>query len=200
MKVGLTWSHDTRNRAILPDRGGKRVLTTEVAVPAGNLDYYKIRYRQLQYIPLAKGYTLLLKGDVANGDSYGDTTELPFWERYYAGGPSSVRGFRSNRLGPKENGDPRGGALKVVGNVEMSVPVPFAAENKSLRLSAFFDIGNVFERRKDFSADELRYSTGISIQWLTPMAPLTFSYAWPLNDKPQDDLERFQFSLGAIGF
>ncbi|HHH36156.1 MAG TPA: outer membrane protein assembly factor BamA [Gammaproteobacteria bacterium] len=200
VKLGVTWSHDTRNRAIFPDRGGNRILNLDLAVPAGNLDYYKLRYRQSQYFSLAEGYTLLLKGEIADGDSYGDTTELPFWERYYAGGPSSVRGFRSNRLGPREDGVPRGGVFKLVGNAEMIVPVPFAADNKSLRLSAFFDIGNVFERRDDFSADELRYSAGVSVKWLTPMAPLTFSYAWPLNDEPGDDLERFQFSLGAFGF
>ncbi len=200
VKLNLTWSHDTRNRAIFADRGGNRILSADVAVPLGNLEYYKIRYRESRFLPLADDFTFLLKGELAIGDAYGDTTELPFWERYYAGGPSSIRGYRSNRLGPQENGVPRGGAFKVVGNAELILPVPFAAENKSLRLTAFFDIGNVFARKEDFNADELRYSAGLSVMWLTPMAPLTFSYAWPLNDEPGDDLERFQFSLGAFGF
>lgn len=200
VRFTLTWSHDTRNRAIFADRGGNRILSANVAVPLGNLEYYKIRYRESRFFPLSEDFTLLLKADLASGDGYGNTTELPFWERYYAGGPSSVRGYRANRLGPQEDGSPRGGALKVVGNAELILPMPFATDNKSLRLTAFFDIGNVFERRKDFDAGELRYSAGLSVMWLTPMAPLTFSYAWPLNDAPGDDVEQFQFSLGAFGF
>ncbi len=200
VRLSLTWSHDTRNRAIFADRGGRRVFTASLAMPPGNLEYYKLRYRESHFFPLAGDYTFLLKGEVATGDGYGDTTELPFWERYYTGGANSVRGFRANRLGPREEGVPRGGSFKVVGNAELILPVPFASDNKSLRLSAFFDIGNVYTRRKDFSADELRYSAGLSIMWLTPMAPLTFSYAWPLNEEPGDDVERFQFTLGTFGF
>ncbi len=200
IRFTLTWSHDTRNRAIFADRGGNRVLSANVSIPLGNLEYYKIRYRESHFFPLGGDYVFRLKSDIAMGDGYGNTSELPFWERYYAGGPSSVRGYRANRLGPLEQGSPRGGSFKVVGGAELILPMPFAADNKSLRLSAFFDIGNVFEGRKNFDAGELRYSTGLSLMWLTPMAPMIFSYAWPLNDEPGDSLERFQFSLGAFGF
>ncbi len=199
-KLDLTWSYDTRNRAIFPDRGTYRSLSSNISLPLGNLEFYKLRLRETHYFSIVEDYILQLRGDIGLGDGYGETSELPFWERYYAGGVSSVRGFRSNTLGPSEDGQPVGGAFRTVGSAEFIFPVPFAHDNKSLRLSAFFDIGSVFKRMDSFNADELRYSVGLSVKWLTPMAPLTFSYGIPLNDQAGDRLEKFQFTLGTPGF
>ncbi len=199
-KLDLTWSYDTRNRAIFPDRGTYRSLSSSISLPLGNLEFYKLRLRETHYFSIVEDYILQLRGDIGLGDGYGETSELPFWERYYAGGVSSVRGFRSNTLGPSEDGQPVGGAFRTVGSAEFIFPVPFAHDNKSLRLSAFFDIGSVFKRMDSFNADELRYSVGLSVKWLTPMAPLTFSYGIPLNDQAGDRLEKFQFTLGTPGF
>ncbi len=194
------FTHDTRNRAILASRGRLHSISAELALPGSGLEYYKLRYRALQYLPLYEEYTLLLKGDIGYGDSYANTTGLPFFENFYAGGPESVRGYASNSLGPQEDGDSRGGAFKTVGNVEFIFPVPFAADNKSLRISTFFDIGNVFADANDFDTSELRQSVGVSVLWFTPIAPMTFSLAWPMNDQPEDDTERFQFTLGSFFF
>lgn len=199
-KLNLTWSYDTRNRAIFPTRGTYRALSTDISIPAGNLEFYKLRLRETHYFSPLEDYTLQLRADIGLGDGYGETSELPFWERYYAGGVSSVRGFKSNTLGPNEDGQPVGGSFRTVGSAEFIFPAPFAHDNKSLRLSAFFDIGSVFERLESFNADELRYSVGLSVKWLTPMAPLTFSYGIPLNDKGGDRIEKFQFTLGTPGF
>lgn len=199
-KLSGGFTHDTRNRAILANRGLLHNISTEVALPGSGLEYYKLRYRTLRYLPLYGEYTLLLKGDIGYGDGYGDTGGLPFFENFYTGGPESVRGFSSNSLGPQEEGDARGGAFKTVGNLEFIFPLPFAADNKSLRVSTFFDIGNVFADVNDFDAGELRQSIGVSVLWFTPIAPMTFSLAWPLNDEPGDDTERFQFTLGSFFF
>lgn len=199
-KIQSGWSHDSRNRAIFADRGLYNSINTEVAVPGSGLDFYKINLRTLGYVPLTQKLIMMLKSDIGYGDSYSDTTELPFFERYYAGGSNSVRGFQSNSLGPQVNNNAEGGALKTVANAELIFPVPFAEENKSLRLSAFYDIGNVYAQAGDFDANELRYSVGLSAIWITPIAPLTFSYAWPLNDRVGDKPERFQFTLGSFFF
>ncbi len=199
-KLSLAWSYDTRNRAIFPDRGTYRVISTDIATPVGDLEFYKIRFRESRLYSPFKDYTFKLKSDIGLGDGYGGTSELPFWERYYGGGVSSVRGFKSNTLGPNEGNQPIGGSFKVVGNAEFIFPAPFARDNKSLRLSAFFDIGNVFDKIEDFDQTELRYSVGLAVKWLTPMAPLTFSYGIPLNDKEGDRVEKFQFTLGTPGF
>lgn len=194
------WSHDSRNRALFADRGLYSSLNGEAALPGSGLEFYKINLRALGYKPITQKLILMLKGEIGYGDSYSDTTELPFFERYYAGGSNSVRGFRSNSLGPRTNTLAEGGAFKTVGNAEVIFPVPFSEDNKSLRLSAFFDIGNVFANIDDFDSGELRYSTGLSAIWITPIAPLTFSFAWPLNDRKGDETERFQFTLGSFFF
>ena len=199
-KIQSGWSHDSRNRAIFADRGIYNSINTEVAVPGSGLNFYKINLRSLGYVPLTQKLILMLKSDIGYGDSYSDTTELPFFERYYAGGSNSVRGYQSNSLGPQVNNNAEGGALKTTANAEVIFPVPFAEESKSLRLSAFYDVGNVFAQAGDFDANELRYSVGLSAIWITPIAPLTFSYAWPLNDRAGDKPERFQFTLGSFFF
>jgi outer membrane protein insertion porin family len=201
LSTGVT--HDTRNRAILANRGRMHSLSTEIALPGSGLEYYKLRYRGLEYVPLFGDFTLLLKGEVGYGDSYGDTSGLPFFENFYAGGPESVRGFRSNSLGPRDdsgNTRPLGGAFKTVANVELILPLPFAEENRSLRLSTFFDIGNVFADAGDFDSGELRRSVGVSVLWYTPLAPMTFSLGWPMNDREGDRTETFQFTLGSFFF
>lgn len=200
-KLTLGWTHDTRNRTIFADNGLLVSLKNSIALPGSGLEYYKVDLRAMQFRPITRNLILLLKGALGYGDSYSETTRLPFFEHYYAGGSSSVRGYEGNSLGPQENNASQGGALRVVGNIELIVPVPFVAEdNRSLRLSGFYDIGNVFTASSDFEAQELRTSAGIALIWMSPIAPLTFSYAFPLNDVEGDKLERFQFTLGSFFF
>lgn len=200
-KLTLGWTHDTRNRTIFADDGLLVSASNTVALPGSGLEYYKVDLRAMKFQPVTRDLTLLLKGTLGYGDSYSDTTRLPFFEHYYAGGSSSVRGYEGNSLGPQEGNVSQGGALKVVGNIELIVPMPFVDEdNRTLRLSGFYDIGNVFATSNDYDGRELRTSTGIALIWMSPIAPLTFSYAFPLNDEEGDELERFQFTLGSFFF
>lgn len=210
LNLSASWTHDTRNRAIFADEGGIISFGSQVTLPNSGLEFYKVTARGQKYIPLGNDFLFMIKGDFGYGDSFGDTTTLPFFERYYTGGAQSVRGYRGNSLGPKLNGNPEGGALKVVGNAELIFPVPFAETGRSFRMSAFIDGGNVFsaENGINFSdikdlpgiSDRLRYSAGFTAIWMTPVAPLTFSYAWALNNEPGDEIEKFQFTLGAFFF
>ena len=194
-----SWSHDTRNRAIFPDRGVLQRVTGEVAMPGSDLTYYKVTARQDWYYPLLKDYTLLLNGEIGYGDGYGDTDRLPFFENFYAGGIRSVRGFEDNTLGPRDsNDDPFGGDLEVTGSAELILPVPFAEEAKSVRVSAFVDGGNVFGPGEDFDSATLRFSAGVSATWISPLGVLTFSLAQPLNDEPDDEVQNFQFTFGSV--
>lgn len=195
----VSWSHDTRNRAIFPDSGYYSLLSAEVALPGGDLEYYKLTVRQKYYVPMGKGITLLLGADLGYGDGYGDTTELPFYKNYYAGGGRSVRGFQGNSLGPRDpvSDEPIGGNTKVVSHLELAFPSPFEDTERSFRLSTFIDAGNVFASKDDFDTSELRSSYGLSAVWLTPVGALTFNWAWPINTKPGDETESFQFAIGA---
>ncbi|MEE8342281.1 MAG: outer membrane protein assembly factor BamA, partial [Gammaproteobacteria bacterium] len=192
-----SWSHDTRNRAIFADRGMLQRVSAEVTVPGLDLDYFKLNYKNLIYIPLTRNLTLSSNLELGYGDGYNDLDELPFFKNFFAGGVRSVRGFEDNTLGPRdERNNPLGGALKTVGNVEIIFPPPFMPDSNALRMSGFFDIGNVFENVDEFDANELRYSIGIGATWLSPFGALSFSVAKPLNDESQDNTQLFQFTFG----
>jgi outer membrane protein insertion porin family len=195
----MSWSHDTRNRAIFPDSGYYSLLSAEVALPGGDLEYYKLTVRQKFYVPMPKGIALLFGADFGYGQAYGGTSEMPFYKNYYAGGSSSVRGFKGNSLGPRDpaTDQPIGGTSKVIAHMELFFPSPFTDTERSFRLSAFLDAGNVFASQTNFDANELRSSYGMSAIWLTPVGALTFNWGWPLNSKPGDKRELFQFAIGA---
>jgi outer membrane protein insertion porin family len=193
-----SWARDSRNRAIFPSEGSLQRISGELTVPGSDLTYYKVTYRHDWYYPLTSRYTFKLQGEVGYGDGFSDTSELPFFENFFAGGIRSVRGFEDNTLGPRDqNDDPVGGNLKVVGGAELIMPLPFAKESKSVRLSGFVDFGNVYGPDEDFDAGTLRVSTGMAGAWLSPLGPITVSVAVPIKDEPGDDKQIFQFALGA---
>ena len=204
-----SFSHDTRNRTVFATRGSAQTIASNITVPGSDLEYYKLSYDTKFYFSMTQNLTLLLHSDVAYGDGYGDTEELPFFERYYAGGLRTVRAFNTNSLGPRDllSNDPIGGDFRVVGGADVIFPIPFMEKPpNSVRLSAFFDVGNVFlynaptynSTENGFDANQLRMSTGLSFVWLAPIGPLRFSYGVPLNDVPGDDLRAFQFSIGSF--
>ena len=87
-----------------------------------------------------------------------------------------------------------GGNKRVVGNLEILFPMPFMKDDRSLRLSTFIDGGSVFAGKVDLN--EMRYSAGFAVSWISPMGPLKISLAKPLNDKPGDNLQVLQFQFG----
>lgn len=95
------WGRSTLNRGILPTRGSSQRLNLEVALPGGDLEYYKLRFDAQMFKPLTRSLTLRLRTSLGWADSYGETDQLPFFEHYYAGGFGSVRGFERNSLGPR---------------------------------------------------------------------------------------------------
>ena len=197
IKLESSWSRDSRNRVIFPTEGYLNRVGLEVALPGSDTEYYKIDYLHRGYFPLNDTLTLTWRGVLGYGDGYGDQDALPFFENYFAGGLRTVRGFETNTLGPRySNGEASGGGVRVVGGTEVISELPFLADSDNFRISAFFDIGNVFETPSDFDAGELRYSTGLSFMWISPLGPLALSYALPINDEDDDDVENFQFSFG----
>jgi len=197
-KLSLSWSHDTRNKTVFATEGILQTLSADVAFPNSKLNFYKVASSSRWFYPLTKKMTTSLEAAVNYGDSYGSTTELPFFERFYAGGAQSVRGYRSSSLGPRENGVALGGNLRVVGSAELIFIPPFTEENSTVRMSLFWDVGNVFNGIDYYNSAELRQSVGMSLIWLSPIGPLAFSLSNPLNDKPSDNTESFQFTLGSF--
>ena len=192
----MSYVHDTRNRSIFPTKGARHSLILEAGLPGSDLEYYKLKYSGSVYRPVSDDITAVLKANVSYGDGYGDSNELPFFENFYSGGIRTVRGFEHNSLGPPDSSDDaKGGNLSVNATAEMRFPIPFVTDVKGLQGSVFVDAGNVFA--DEFDAGEVRYSAGVGMTWVSPIGPLTFSYAKPLNAEDDDKVQELQFSVGA---
>ncbi len=192
--IGL--AKDTRNRRIFADSGSLNSIRFEFQ--AGDLDFYKVRYRHQTAFALNKTFTLNFKGRVGYGDSYGDSVDLPIFEKFTAGGVRSVRGYEFNSLGPVDsNGDNFGGNLQVIGTAEVIFPIESLGSSETFRVGVYFDFGSVFADVDSYETDELRQSVGLSAKWFSFIGPIEFSYAFPLNDESGDETQEFQFALGA---
>lgn len=192
------WSKDTRNRAFFATRGYQHSLGATLATPLGDLEYYRLSYKLKANFELRDWTTVHARFDVGYSDVFGDTEFMPPYERYFAGGPESIRGYRASSLGPRDsNGNAFGGLFRTVGRIEVAIPTGFKNNNRSTRLVAFTDGGNVFNTVSDFDLADVRGSYGLGFYWLTPILGLMkFSYAIPVNDKAGDELDRFQFTFG----
>lgn len=212
LPVTVSWARDRRDSAIYTTSGTTHRLFAEASVPGADLNYYKVSYNQRTYFPLTQMFTLFLNTEFGIGDGYSGKP-LPFFKNFFAGGNNSIRGYDLNSLGPREgipNSDRTfalGASKRVVANLELLFPMPFMKDDRSVRLGAFVDAGTVFDRfkakydengvlvEKGFS-DLMRYSAGISVTWISPMGPLKVSLAKPLNEKPEDNIQAFQFLFG----
>jgi outer membrane protein insertion porin family len=199
-RMSVGFSYDSRNKTVLPTSGMVHTLGTEVAVPllGNSLEFYKLYYRTKLFFPLPHKFVFAMRGNFAYGNTFSSKHNLPFFENYYAGGPSSVRGYQENTLGPRDAfGRPLGGNIKVVGGADVIIPLPFLKQFKdSVRISTFLDGGNVFGKNQHFNLGDLRYSAGVGALWVSPFGLISISYAYPINSKPGDKTQSFQFNFG----
>ena len=193
------WSRDTRDSAINTTLGVVQNAAMEVALPiAKDLRYYKLTYQQQWFHPVTHDVTLLLKGDAGVGNGYGGLP-LPFFKNFYAGGPGSVRGFQPMSIGPRDlNDNALGGTKRIVGNAELLFPMPGMSKEQSVRVSGFFDAGEVFGETYMPGTTGMRYSVGTALTWISPVGPLKISFGKPMNVRPTDKVQKFQFTLGNI--
>ncbi|MBL8524837.1 MAG: outer membrane protein assembly factor BamA [Betaproteobacteria bacterium] len=192
------FARDTRDSIYFPSRGYLVEAGAEVGLPGGDIKFWRLQTRAQWLQPLWGPFVLSLNGEFGMADGYGGKT-LPFFKNFYAGGVDSIRGFEQSSLGPRDtNGDFVGGNRRVVGNMEVLFPMPGVKTDKSVRLSVFADIGNVFGAFEEMKFGDLRSSVGVGVSWFSPVGPLKFSLAKPLRQKPEDKVERFQFLLGRV--
>jgi len=246
LKLQGVWSRVTLNRGLFPTNGSQVDVLMQLTVPGSDLSYYKINvqnkfYRPLPFANLVFGWD----GSIGFIDTYGDTKVTPFFENFYSGGPKSVRGFRSNTLGPRvtptpcygyipdteecppfydtdfdgvpdtpapnpyaysQSFDPIGGNFLIEGSLQLIFKLPMVDDQRSMRSAFFLDFGNVFATEcADYqlncfepSFDELRYSIGVGITWITGFGPMSFSFSQPFNDGIYDRTEEFQFTIGTV--
>lgn len=197
-----SWSYDSRNRRIFATSGSLTRIGGEIAVPGGDLEYYKVDFRHLNYFPLGNDVTLAVNMNLGRGAAFTTATDYPPYKNYFAGGSMSVRGYDANSIGPKDSvtNDPTGGTVKIVGNLDLILPNPFAEKSGSTRVSLFLDGGSVFEDVGTIDSNEFRYTAGVAFIWITPVGAMRFNFAEALNEQAGDSTRFFQFSLGSPFF
>jgi outer membrane protein insertion porin family len=213
------WGIDSRNRSLFADQGNRTAISARITAPGSTVQYYMTDFTFQQYAPLWPDHlTLSFFNSVDYGGALGRTTAIPPFQQFFGGGPDSVRGFREDWLGPRDNfGNPYGGNFRITSQNELILPMP-AKWRQSARVSVFFDMGNVFytgNKIQFFGPDgvtpnyyhldgwgDLKRSTGLAVQWLAPLGLFRFSFGVPLNAKHGttttwgDETEGFQFSVG----
>jgi len=188
------WARDTRDSAIYPTRGAISRAVLEAGLPGGTLRFYKVNVQHQRYFPLTRDFTLYLNADIGYGNGFGGKP-LPFFRNYYVGGVSSLRGYYTATVGPKDsNGDPTGGSKKVVGSAELLFPFPGLQNDKSVRLGTFVDAGMVGE---SYVFSQMRAAAGLSVLWVSPFGPIKVSAAQPFRSQFGDKKQVFQFTFGS---
>jgi len=196
LPLTIGWASDTKDSGLLPTKGTLQRFNSEWGV-AGDARYIKAFYQFQHYIPVTRQFTMAFNSEFGWGTGLSGRP-YPVFKNFYAGGQGSVRGFDQSTLGPRDvTGSFVGGAKKLVLNGEVYAPVPGTGTDKSLRMFAFTDVGNVYGANEKFSADQLRASVGVGINWISPMGPLRIAYAYPVRTFPGDRIQNFQFQIGS---
>jgi len=219
------WGIDSRNRSLFADRGNRTAISARITAPGSLVQYYMADFTFQQYAPIWPDHlTFSFFDSVDYGGALGKTTAIPPFQQLFGGGPDSVRGFREDWLGPRDNfGNPYGGNFRITSQNELLLPMP-AKWRQSARVSLFFDMGNVFytgNKIQFYGPDgvtpvtyhldgwgDIKRSVGLAVQWLAPLGLFRFSFGVPLNAKHStlcgagnscqwgDQTEGFQFSVG----
>lgn len=198
LRTGIT--RDTRNRTFFASRGMLNRFNVDVTVPGSGIEFFNLFYQHQQYIPLFYKFFVEFDGTIGYVDTYGDSSTVPPYENYFAGGPRTVRGYKDGTLGPRDTpfNNPYGGKLRTTAQTELIIPTPLDSDGKSSRVSLFYDVGNIFAEPGQFEINELRQSMGLAVSYFTPfLGLLQLSYSFPLNAKPQDEVDRFQITFGS---
>jgi outer membrane protein insertion porin family len=192
----IGWSRDRRDSALAPNSGRYQRANAEWSV-AGDVRYLRGTYQYQQFVPLNKQFTAAFNGELGWGTALGGRP-YPVFKNFYGGGLGSVRGFEQGSLGPVDSvGTVLGGNRKINLNAELLAPFPGAGNDRTLRMYAFIDVGNIAgPDAVNENANSLRASTGVGISWISPVGPLRLAIARPLKKFDGDKIQNMQFQIG----
>jgi len=196
-RVGLQLLRDVRDKIVNTTRGNRIQLITEIAGGplGGSNDYYRVEARGSQFIPVFKAQTQVLGLIARTGviENFGKSADVPFYDRYFLGGPDDLRGFEYRDVGPKDaSGIPIGGKTYGMFTAEYSFDVV-----KPIRFAIFYDAGFVNTKAYDFTATSYNDDFGVGLRMFVAGAPLSLDFGIPLTtDKVNKKGNQFNFSFG----
>lgn len=199
LTLGL--SRDTRDSPLDPTRGYRVLATAEGAGGPLNFDndLYKLELDGSIYQLLVEDWKLvgMLRGAIGYVETFGDTATVPIQERYFLGGPFSLRGFDFRDVSPKDpvTGDRIGGNKFLLGTAEIQFPI--LQEAISLKGAIFFDIGNVYAEGEPYELS-FRTDAGVGIRMITPLGPLRLDWGYNLQPRDGEGRSQIQFTVGRI--
>ncbi len=191
----LIASIDTRDSVINPTKGTLVTLNGELvgSFLGGDQDYYIVQTSATKYWTFWKKNQIEFKFRFGAAQNFGDSDEVPIFDRFYAGGLGTVRGFEYRRVGPKESGDAIGGETLAIGNIEYTFPIP---KLDAFRGAVFVDAGHVNPDAYHLDFGDFAISVGPGIKIKTPIGPIALYYGYPIANKDSESENgRFEFSL-----
>jgi outer membrane protein insertion porin family len=195
--IGGALTRDTRDSLQSPTRGNFTVFGADFAgIGTGDNRFFRISFSTVQHQPL--WFDHILSGRIATGYELGWSNKpVPLFERYYLGGPNTIRSFKSREISPEDNsGTKIGGNFQVLGNLEYSVPLPYG-----LRAAVFFDVGNVYGPDQSVHTPvdltNLKYAVGPGLRWNSPFGPVRVDYGFNPSPTGKEKTGNVQFSMGA---
>jgi outer membrane protein insertion porin family len=188
---------DSRDSIMAPTRGGVVNLSADVAGLGGDSRYVKTIGSVTYFTPIWLDHVLSGRLEAGHGFGWGGK-DFPLFERFYLGGPNSIRGVKFRRISPvDETGTRIGGTTELLGNAEYIVPVPFLSVLGTVRVAAFFDIGNVYGFGTRFDPTDTREAAGAGVRWLSPFGPIRVDYGINLDRRKGEDFGALHFSVGS---
>jgi outer membrane protein insertion porin family len=202
---GLTY--DSRDNVFDTRKGNLLTASFDFAGGplGGDKNYTKFFARASHYFPMPRGAVLEVRGRLGLAEPYGSTEKIPIYERFFAGGAYTIRGYEERKVGPvdPQSKDPLGGASMAIGNIEYTYPL-----FSFLKVAAFYDVGNVWEKIGDIFSNKdangvansggLKSSVGLGLRIKTPIGPIMLDYGIPFDKEPgESDKKSGQFHFSA---
>lgn len=217
------WSYNSLNRGYFPTEGSTANIGGKITIPGSDNKYYRLNADFAKYIPLNREHKWVVSTRASLGYTKGfGGKEVPFYQLYTAGGIGTLRGFAYGAVGPKAiylneaanafssaSSDVIGGNAIASASLELITPTPFVSDKfqHNVRTSLFVDAASVWNtkwKQSDYPTlpdfgdyKRVRASAGVAFQWLSPIGPLSFSYAKPIKKYEGDEIEQFQFNIGS---
>ena len=199
--VGLSW--DKRNNYLDPTKGFLLSTSVEWAgLFAGNTDFIKYNATAKSWIPFWKSTYFAAKANYGLLHLIDAGDDLVVEERFFLGGPNTLRGFRYRRVGPRRPTDTGGyviigGVQQILASLDFVVPL---SKTVGLKAVAFFDIGNSFDNDEfNLNPSNLKKDAGFGLRWISPLGPMKLDIGFPIGERlPDEEKYEVQFTVGNL--